>query len=142
MELVETRTQAENASEVAQIKEAIRKLVESNPNGGEKTLNEICKLVPNASRSEVVQVLKKSKEGVFVTGRRGRLSRFLHGPPAMPFMTRANMQTARPAVHLRKETVPASPPSSSSTTRFELRIGVGGQITTIPIDIDLALAAA
>lgn len=140
MELVETRTQSENASEIATIKDAIKKLIEGNPNGGEITLNDFCKKLPNASRTEVVRLLKKSGQGVFITGRRGRLSRFVHGPPALPFLTRA-VQTAPSKVHPKPEVV--SPTSgSSSTTRFELRIGVGGQVTTIPIDIDLALAAA
>lgn len=88
MELAETRTtHTESADEVKAIREAIKGLLEKEPKGGEITLNDFCKLLgKDVNRSEVVRILKKGNEGVFVTGRRGKKSRFQYGMYAVPRM--------------------------------------------------------
>jgi hypothetical protein len=143
MELVDTRTQSENATDVATIKDTLKKLIDAHADGGEITLDDFCKKVGNkVNRSEVVKLLKKSGQGVFITGRRGRQSRFVHGPPAIPFLTRVNAAQAARTVSRKSESASPAPLAPSGSTRFELQINVGGQTTTIPIDIGLALAAA
>jgi hypothetical protein len=157
MELVE---KTQTAEETPNLREALKNVIEQNPNGGEITLNEFEKLVPHSTRSECVRVLKRSGAGVFITGRRGKLSRFVYGPPAIPFLTRTNSAPrhqpaprtrpqpqpavqAAPAVETPKTRTQPQEVSGSAlqTARFELRVGIGDQVTTIPIRIEVGIAA-
>ena len=149
MELVDKS----HTEETPTLRESLKKLIEQNDQGGEITLNDFCKLNPHATRSECVRALKKSGAGVFITGRRKKPSRFVYGPPAIPFLTRTNTQTRRdrrvePQAQPQTpkpqtvQTPTISPVSTGAGARFELRVGVGDQVTTIPIRIELGLAAA
>lgn len=156
MELVEARRHVDNTNETNSIGHALQKLIDSKPSGGEISLVDFCKQVPTASRSDCVRILKKSASGIFITGRRGKPSRFVFGPPASPFMSRINNPGANTTKSHKTRPDKEDPvtvdksknfsPSDHSAddipaARFELRVGVGGQITTIPITIALAVAA-
>ena len=123
--------------EAGGIREALKALNDKNPNGGEITLNDFCKMVPSANRRDAVRLLKKAKEGVFITGRRGRVSRFVYGNAALPFLTKGQRHYTPRSV-VEKEAASIGAPSAA----FELRIKVDDQITTIPVELGIGVAAA
>lgn len=161
MELAE-KTQT---TEEPTLREALKTMIDSNPNGGEITLDEFAEKVPHSTRSECVRALKRSGAGVFITGRRGKVSRFVYGPPAIPFLTRTaptkrENATPRPARQPQEENRPEKPSKPQPPTpaaskpqasvspqpgqgflQFELRVGIGDQITSIPVKIALGMAA-
>lgn len=137
-----------------EVKDAVQKFVEeltaSNPKGGELTLDEICKKIPSANRWEVVNALRHVDEGIFVTGRRGLKSRFMYGESAKPmaksikyrqdYRAKQGRSTEQPE-HRNGSHAPAPTPAPSGVSQtFALRIGIGDQIKTIPISIEMVPA--
>ena len=133
-------------------KDAVQKVVDdlnsANPKGGEATLDEICKKLPNSNRWEVVSALRHVTDGIFVTGRRGLKSRFMYGEAAKPMAksikyrqdyrakhsngTRSRSEQHSPSIHV--------PEGALVSKTLALKIGIGDQSTTIPISIEMVPA--
>lgn len=121
------------------IQDVLKALGEKNPDGGEININSIEKQLPNMTRSDIIQQLRKSNAGVFVTGRRGKPSRFVYGAAAVSLLHQAPQRQHRV---LRQETSENPEDGSSSLSHgIELRVNVGGQQVTIPIKLELGVAA-
>lgn len=120
----------------------VKDLVSSNPKGGEMSLDDICKKIPSANRWEVVNALRHTSDGIFVTGRRGLKSRFMFGEPAKPMAQSIRYRQdyrSRNGTHTRKtsQSSPAERPEAALSQSMSLRIGIGDKSTTIPITIEM-----
>lgn len=119
------------------VQEYIDGLKSSNKEGGEFSLNDICKKLPNVDRWEIVSALRHSDDGIFVTGRRGKESRFLYGEAAKPMKKsiqyrqdyRAKHATNNGGSHASHET-----PGLLGSEKFALRLGLAnGKTITVPV---------
>lgn len=137
-----------------EVKDAVQTVVDdlnkSNAKGGEISLDEICKKLPNANRWEVVSALRHVSDGIFVTGRRGLKSRFMYGEAAKPMAKsikyrqdyRAKNTRGSSEQETRNGAHPAPSHPAAVSQSFALRIGIGDQSTTIPISIEMVPAGA
>lgn len=124
------------------VAKVVKDLVSSNPKGGEMNLDDICAKIPSANRWEVVNALRHSSDGIFVTGRRGLKSRFMFGEPAKPMAQSIRYRQDYRQRNTRRS--PSTPQSrgndkseASLSQTMSLRIGIGDKSTTIPITIEM-----
>lgn len=123
------------------VADVLKSLIDKNPEGGEIKIDALEKQVPNMTRTEIIRDLRRNNSlGVFVTGRRGKPSRFVYGAPAVALLHRE--QPNRNQRRTDSSDSASDPDGSSISHGIELRVNVGGQVTTIPIKLELAGVAA
>lgn len=120
------------------VQDIIKALVSSNKEGGEISLNDVCKKLPNVDRWEIVSALRHSDEGIFVTGRRGKESRFLYGETAKPMQKSIKYRQDYRARHATNGSPTAASHETSTgllgSEKFALRLGLAnGKTITVPV---------
>lgn len=124
------------------VQDVIKDLKKSSPDGGEINLDDFCKKLPNENRWEVVAALRQATGGVFVTGRRGLKSRFVFGDKAESIaesisQRRAYRKNRSGETNNHKEKATVHAPLELGTQSFGLKIQIGNQVTTIPVNIEM-----
>jgi hypothetical protein len=132
-------THKSKAGETTGLTASLKQIIEKKPEGGQILLDEFCRQNTGASRTECVQFLKKSKEGVFITGRRKHPSRFVYG-------TNASELATPPRAKRQRSTTDQSPDENlqdASVENFQLPIEVkiGDQVHRMPLNIRVSVAA-
>lgn len=130
-------TATDNKETGSNVTEVLKSLLEKNQDGGEVNITVLEKQLPNMTRSEIIRALRKTNVGAFITGRRGKPSRFIYGAQAIPHLHKAPA-AQRQVSPARRESVESV---SGDGHGLELRVNVGGTITTIPIKLELGVAA-
>lgn len=129
------------------VKEAIRDLLNVNPEGGEVTIDELIKEFPNTSRTDLVAELRNMSNGQFLVGRRGFPSRFIYGKAAKEVaqaVKQRKQHYARDgashngATNGRSRNRVAAARDEDMTSELPLRITIGDVGATIPIRVKIA----
>lgn len=120
------------------VEQFIKQLSKDNPNGGSITLDDICSKVKNIDRWTLVSHLKKNKDGVFVTGRRGRKSRFVYGEPAEIEQQKIEYQSNRRKLPRRR----SLPASEGQIIELKGTVEINGESVTLPIRVRVVEAEA
>lgn len=136
----------------------LKKSSATSPEGGEITLAQVEKHFPTVLKRELVAALKsRNSGGVYVPGRRGHESRWLHGKNAEEAAekmkitrryARSAAQSGAPRKYRRRQEIvptdaaPTSVTASQTGGQYEVRINIGGHQTVIPMSVDLVPQAA
>lgn len=128
--------------------ELIKRLVkEGGPNGGSIFLDDFCELCPDSTRQECVAALKSNKDVLFISGRKGHMSRAVFGElrnsyhQAPSFRSPVASGPIRHMSNRQPRSVVSNDISELNPQKFRVRLVVQGQEFYVPIE-ELQLVSA